>query len=968
MSTEPFSENAKNRADIRAASTAVDVSTTKPPTAKPPTAKPQRAVSPRLRIVLFVVLGLFSLMAANGIYLSTITFSEWMSGLSYQNYFYQFMFLGHLILGAVILVPVIAFGFYHWKASRHRRNRRAVKIGYGLLGVSLVLLVSGVLLTRIGSFGLNEATTRSVIYWAHVITPLMAIWLYWLHRLVGPRIKWYVGRRIAVVTAVFVGTAVIFQMQDPRDWGQTGPKDPTYFEPSLARTATGQFIRAEALMNDDYCKRCHEEIVDDWFHSAHHFSSFNNPAYLYSVRETRKSVLARDGNIKASRWCAGCHDPVPFFSGAFDAEDYDDVNHPTSQAGITCTVCHAITHVNSNKGNADYVIEEPTHYPFAYSKNPMLQQLNSLLVKAKPAFHKAEMLKPVHKETEFCSTCHKVHLPKAVTAYKDFLRGQNHYDSAILSGVMGGGARSFYYPPHAEDNCNGCHMPLKASNGFGAEYSPQIGGMAVHDHSTPGANTALPFWRGDTVGVALAERILKDCARVDLFGIRDGGKLEDSLIAPLRPSVPALKAGNSYLLETIIRTLKVGHHFTQGTVDSNEVWLEIIAESDGQTIGVSGGMDDRNAVDPWSHFVSNFMLDKQGNRIERRNAEDIFVALYNHQIPPGAGQVSHYQLLVPEDIHAPISVTVRLKYRKFTGVYMDFMDEAFLDGDHEFAGRESPGLGVNELPITIIAEDRVVFPVETKDGTRIDATTESSPPPEPLWQRWNDYGIGLLLTGNGQLKQAAEAFAEVEALGRFDGPMNSARVYLAEGNQDAATEALQRAGQMDPPPPPWTFAWLSGEVALQQGQIEEAARNFRSVLYDQSAERIERGFDFSADYVVRNQYGITLRDLATQADFADDTKRYNELTDQAIEEFKKVLEIDSENFTAYSNLADLYAMRGQDELAESNRLDSLKYKVDDNARMVTREARKKYPAADKAANPVVIYSLHRDGAYGAAAQ
>ena len=61
---------------------------------------------------------------------------------------------------------------------------------------------------------------------------------------------------------------------------------------------------------------------------------------------------------------------MPFFSGEFDDPNYDDVNNPTSQAGITCTVCHAITNVNSTRGNADYTIEEPQHYPFASSDNP----------------------------------------------------------------------------------------------------------------------------------------------------------------------------------------------------------------------------------------------------------------------------------------------------------------------------------------------------------------------------------------------------------------------------------------------------------------------------------------------------------------------------------------------------------------------------------------------------------------------
>ena len=94
--------------------------------------------------------------------------------------------------------------------------------------------------------------------------------------------------------------------------------------------------------------------------SAHHFSSFNNKPYLTSVRETRRVSMERDGNTQAARWCAGCHDPVPFFSGEFDDPNYDDVNTKSSQAGITCTVCHSITKVNSTRGNADYTIEEPS--------------------------------------------------------------------------------------------------------------------------------------------------------------------------------------------------------------------------------------------------------------------------------------------------------------------------------------------------------------------------------------------------------------------------------------------------------------------------------------------------------------------------------------------------------------------------------------------------------------------------------
>ena len=306
-----------------------------------------------------------------------------------------------------------------------------------------------------------------------MIGPLCAVWLYWLHRLAGRRIKWRIGIGYAVAVGAIALVMVYVQAQDPRDWHAQAPAEgEQYFEPALTRTRNGQLISARALMMDDYCKACHADVHAGWEQSQHRLSSFNNPVYLATILETRDVMLQRDGHVKASRWCAGCHDPVPFLSGQFDDPAYDLVHDPTSQAGITCTACHAITHVNSTRGNGDYVIEEPLHYPFAYSDNRVLQFINQTLVKAKPSFHKQTFLKPLHKTAEFCSACHKVHLPKAVTHYKDFLRGQNHYDNYLLSGVSGIGARSFYYPETAETNCNGCHMPAQPSGDFGARLLP----------------------------------------------------------------------------------------------------------------------------------------------------------------------------------------------------------------------------------------------------------------------------------------------------------------------------------------------------------------------------------------------------------------------------------------------------------------------------------------------------------------
>lgn len=908
----------------------------------------KRPVTPRLRAILIVVLTLFGVLAANGLYLVGVTGLQKITGEVYETHFYQWMFLAHLALGLLLIVPTIAFGLPHMLRSRHRRNRRAVKIGYALLAISIGILVSGVLLMRVGSFAIVNPTSRNMVYWMHLACPLVAVWLYWLHRLVGPRIKWHVGRRVGVAIAGFVALMVGLQASDPRrSDGRASAEGERYFEPSLARTATGQFIAAETLMNDDYCLRCHADIHETAIHGAHKLSSFNNPAYRASVRETRQVSLARTGSMKAARWCAGCHDPVPFFSGEFDDPDYDDVDNPTAHAGITCVVCHAIESVDSTVGNADYTIDEPQHYPFAYSDHPWLQSLNSLMVKAKPAFHKQEMLKPFHKTAEFCGTCHKVGLPGEVTDYKEFLRGQNHYDSYLLSGVSGHGARSFYYPPKAQANCNDCHMPAMASDDLGSRYMAELGKLGVHNHFFPSANTALAHWMNDADGVAAHREYLKDNLRIDLFGIRRDGSVTGELTAPLGDRA-SVRPGETVLIETVLRTLKLGHHFSQGTTDSNQIWIEWTATQNGQMIGRSGHRDDREVVDPNSHFVNTFMLDRDGNRINRRNAQDIFTPLYSHQIPPGAGQSVHYRLTLPEQMNAPVIVTARLLYRKFDTEYLDYIRRD-RDPDRDPLDLGRPG-DPNDLPIVEIASDQLTL--EAGDSIAAIGSTDDG---FVTWQRWNDYGIGLLLKGKSELRQAAEAFAVVESLGRFDGPMNLARVQFAEGDLDGATDSLRRASTMDPPPPSWTHGWLSGIVDRQQGNLAKAAESLQQVL---DTKVVDRGFDFSLDYEVRNELGLTWMDLAQAADVRGNAAEFQTSLDKAIQAFETVLTIDAENVTAHANLAQAYAWRGDTTLESRHRDLHRKYKPDDNAaELAIPAARRRYPAADRAAEATVIYEL-----------
>ncbi|NNF16727.1 MAG: tetratricopeptide repeat protein [Gammaproteobacteria bacterium] len=427
-----------------------------------------------------------------------------------------------------------------------------------------------------------------------------------------------------------------------------------------------------------------------------------------------------------------------------------------------------------------------------------------------------------------------------------------------------------------------------------------------------------------------------------MFGLKKGARNDGQLLAPLDTGAIQLEPGQDYLLEAVLRTLTLGHLFTEGTADSNQVWLEVQVHADGNLIGASGLLDPvSGAVDEWSHFVNAYVLDKNGRRIDRRNAEDIFTPLYNHQIPPGAADVVHYGFEVPEQA-TRIEITATLKYRKFDTRFF----RLFIDDETAY----------NDLPITTIAQDKVILGV---GPTTVDIAVPEGA--VPLWQRWNDYGIGLLRKrGAGELRQAEQAFSQVATAGHATGHVNLARVFLREGRLDEAVTALRAATAHATPAPAWTVDYLSGLVNKQNGFLEAAVTDFTAVLTTQYNDARQRGFDFSKDYRVRNELAGVYFELARLERTAERAEARQALLDKAITEFNATLVIDPENMTAHYGLAQIYALTGDSAREKHHRDLHARYKPDDNARdAAISAARRHSAAANAAADAIVIYDLHR---------
>jgi tetratricopeptide (TPR) repeat protein len=723
----------------------------------------------------------------------------------------------------------------------------------------------------------------------------------------------------------------------------------------------GGIIPANFFMTSAACGRCHKDIYDQWNSSAHHFSSFNNQWYRKSVEYMQDVV-----GTKPSKWCAGCHDHAVFFNGRFDTPIKEQIDTPEAQAGLGCTSCHAITRVRSTMGQGDFEIEYPPLHDLAASDNPIAQFMHDRLTFIDPQPHREVFLKPFHREQtpEFCSSCHKVHLDVPVNQYRWF-RGFNDYDNWQASGVSGEGARSFYYPPKPQ-KCADCHMPLVPSS------DPAAKDGMVKSHRFPAANTALPYVNKDPVQLEAVQDFLRDGqVSIDIFGLVRAPEIpvaearpdataeqrlsssfavgEESMsfgarhayltqpaavLAPLDKVDPVVRRGETVRLEVVVRTRKVGHFFPGGTVDAFDVWVELEAVDDkGRTLLHSGEVQDggKGPVEPGAHFYRALLLDEHGNPINKRNAWAARSVAYVRLIPPGAADTVHYRLHVPEDAGDKITIRAKLNYRKFAwwntqwafaGVRDPTQGPFSLapghdDGRFVFTGDTSKVSGeikaIPDIPITVMAEASTALAVVPRDAKVPEARPFID---KSVRERWNDYGIGLLLQGD--LKNAEATFLKVTEMdpGYADGWVNVARARIQEGNMSAAETVLRKALEIDPGLAKTHF--FLGTALKSLGRYDDALGHLRT------AEA-----KYPRDRVVLNQLG---RVLFLKRQFRE-----------SVDVLTRVLAIDPEDLQAHYNLMLSYQGLGDAAAAARERVLYERFKADESSQAITGPFRQLNP-------------------------
>ncbi|MFQ5694677.1 MAG: multiheme c-type cytochrome [Terriglobia bacterium] len=645
------------------------------------------------QVLLRWVAGLFVFETLSGLVI-------WLLPFSVSN---QFMVLFHTGVGLLFILPFIIAQFQHFPVGWAKDDRFQKWLGVAGCAIVTLAIISGLVLTFEAALG-----TRINYLWhyIHLVSSLATIPVVLIHvtplarklarlweRVVAerPPLRW--TRELLWVPAVCVvltgGTALVYAPVNYLDFPL--PDDYVFaygdnpFAPSLAVTESGQPVAPVALNNSKSCGtvRCHAQIYQEWAIGSHRWSASDQ---LYQAVQ---GIMAREEGAHATRYCAGCHDPVSLLTGYKDAGR--GLNAPGYDEGSSCVVCHGIREVDI-QGNGNYIWHAPQRYAFENKTDAASVFLSEFLIRAYPDQHLQDFTLDLMRKPELCGACHKQFIDKEVNKF-GWVQLQNQYDEW----------KSSHWYRDGDANrmltCQRCHMRLVDSRdpARGDPGDPLRGDDGKHrNHRVLAANQFMPAalkLEGAQGHTTLVEEWLRGETRVPEIEDRwaEGPAVPVSIVAP-----EEVRPGERLRIRVNITNNKVGHSFPTGPLDLIESWIEFVAKDEaGRVVFHSGLLDDNLYVEPGSFVFKAEGIDKYGQLIDRHNLWDMVGARYKRSIFPGYTDTVEYQFTVPRNAGKRLELSARLRYRKVNQFFIDTV----------------VGKGAFSTPITDMSKDSRTVPV-----------------------------------------------------------------------------------------------------------------------------------------------------------------------------------------------------------------------------------------------------------------
>jgi hypothetical protein len=660
----------------------------------------------------------------------------------------QMAVLAHTLAGIAFVLPYLWYQLRHWRAYRAIRLSHVVLTGYFSMLASLVLVVSGVVLTVQALFGTHIgrawdrvhvvatfALVGSVV--PHVATLLLRVWrggaptdrgtLRRASRgfaLASICIAFALGVVVAASAGAYRSPALVNEL--PGDYSYVFGKNRP-FAPNMATTETGGAYDARSLAGSASCGKsgCHTEIYREWQTSAHRYAAMD-PSF-----QKVQNTMAEQNGSESTRYCAGCHDPISLFSGTKNIFVKDLTSQQGYQEGVSCVSCHAIRKTDE-KGNAAFVISQPERYVFEMDSGPVAGKISDYLIRAYPQKHIKSLEHKLYKSPQFCGACHKQFIDQEINRV-GFVQLQNQYDNWRKS--------RWNHPgdPKKTIECRECHMPLAESDdpsaGDETDYNRTPNDGRHRGHRFLGANQFIPLALklvGAKEHVALTEQWLR--GEIEVPEIAD--KWRKGPAVPIELTAPdSVAPGTPVVLRAQLTNNKPGHDFPTGPLDIIQAWVEItVTDQTGRVVFASGQRDSSHFIQPGSFMFKAEPVDQYGNLIDRHNLWEMVGVRYRRALYPGAADQQEFTFACPgavvpattadmrratghdstsvldraDTLRAPrggrvteLRVTARLMYRKIDQFLLNFL-----------FGKES-GL---TSPVTVMSEDSKTIHVTDRGG------------------------------------------------------------------------------------------------------------------------------------------------------------------------------------------------------------------------------------------------------------
>jgi tetratricopeptide (TPR) repeat protein len=535
-------------------------------------------------------------------------------------------------------------------------------------------------------------------------------------------------------------------------------------------------------------------------HSAHAYASFDNPWYRTSIDEFRIHRGER-----ASRFCAGCHDPLLLISGDIDRKISPD--NPLASAGITCLVCHSVESTRP-EGNGSYTL---TDAPVLIPDPSRAEEIEA---------HRERLaLKPL-RTVALCGSCHRSFSGPTI-GNENHLPGIDDLGDWASSAFAG--AAQEQLTSVEPSSCQSCHMRSEVASGD--EMAGAVDGR-VSSHRWAASHTAMAAQMPDPAHGRQAFDELRGAVVIDVGAVLSGQRRY------VLPEESRLRGGESLVFDVLLQSEGVGHRFPGGVRDNADVWVEVeVRDAAGNLLGFSRPDGESDVF-----VLRTTVLDEAADPEILHRVHRFSAPAFDRTLPAHEARVIRYSMRLPRELDLPLRVDARLMHRKHGLGFQALACESSRTEDGVGFARGAKARGkvaldpCAEQPVTQVGAARAWM------GRGASARKPLGGAARPTVERLLAQGLGLVHAKQEDVHVAEQSIDRALRLARAAGsPVLQARALILrarlsslQGRSSEAVGFARRAQALIGPSP--VLDRVRGDAYARAWRWTEAAGSYRRVV------------------------------------------------------------------------------------------------------------------------------------------